>query len=428
MDAETWISVDVETSGPTPGTGSLVAIGACLVYRPDEGIEILVRPDPALPWRVDAEVIHGLGRERLERDGLEPKEAIERLAAWLERVVPPGSRPVFVAFNAPFDWMFVADYAWRYLGRNPFGISALDLKALYLGRHLESVERWAETTRERVRERYPIALPHTHRALDDAREQAAICRRIRDGARPQPRRSSHMPPIDLGRFDVLTFDCYGTLIDWEAGLTAAIRRVLDPRGVEAGDDDLLERFADHEAAVEAGEYRPYRHVLARTLRGICGDLGVEPSEAEVEAFAGSVGDWPAFPDTVDALESLAGRFRLGIITNCDDDLFAATSRRLGVTFDWVVTAQQVGAYKPSPRPFEVALGRIGLPRERILHVAQSLFHDHVPARRLGLATAWVDRRGDRPGGGATPPASATPDLVVPDLATLARLVTAGPEG
>jgi ribonuclease T len=184
VDAETWISVDVETSGPTPGSGSLLAIGACLVDRPAEGIELLLRPDPARPWRADAEAVHRLSRERLERDGLEPAEAMERLASWLERVVPPGSRPVLVAFNAPFDWMFVAEYAWRYLGRNPFGISALDIKALYLGRHLDSIEGWAQTSRHQVLERYPVGLPHTHRALDDAREQAAICRRIRDGARP----------------------------------------------------------------------------------------------------------------------------------------------------------------------------------------------------------------------------------------------------
>jgi ribonuclease T len=187
VDAETWISVDVETSGPTTGNGSLLAIGACLVDRPDEGIELLLRPDPARPWRADAEAVHGLSRERLGRDGLEPGTAMERLAAWVERVVPPGSRPVFVAFNAPFDWMFVAEYAWRHLGRNPFGISALDIKALYLGRHLDSVGRWAETGRHKVLDRYPVGLPHTHHALDDAREQAAICRRIRDEARPDGR-------------------------------------------------------------------------------------------------------------------------------------------------------------------------------------------------------------------------------------------------
>jgi 2-haloacid dehalogenase len=233
-----------------------------------------------------------------------------------------------------------------------------------------------------------------------------------------------VPPLDFGRFEVLSFDCYGTLIDWEAGIAAGLRRVLDPRGVVAGDEDLLERYARHEAAVEAGPYLPYREVLVRSLRGVCAELGVEPTETEAAAFGGSVGEWPAFADSPDALAALAGRFRLAVITNCDDDLFAASNRRLGVTFDWVITAQQVGSYKPRPRSFEVALERIGLPRERILHVAQSLFHDHVPAKRLGLATAWVDRRHDRPGSGATPPATVTPDLAVPDLASLARLAAA----
>ena len=102
-----------------------------------------------------------------------------------------------------------------------------------------------------------------------------------------------------------------------------------------------------------------------------------------------------------------------MITNCDDDLFARSSGRLGTTFDWVVTAQSAGAYKPDERPFEAAFERIGLPRDRILHVAQSLFHDHVPARRLGLSTVWIDRRHDRPGFGATPPAEATPGRHLP---------------
>jgi 2-haloacid dehalogenase len=232
-----------------------------------------------------------------------------------------------------------------------------------------------------------------------------------------------MPTVDFGRCEVITFDCYGTLIDWEAGIAAGLLRVLAPRGVAVDDEDLLKRYARHEADVEAGPYAPYREVLARALRGVCAELGVEPTEPEAAAFGGSVGDWPAFPDSREALASLARRFRLAVITNCDDDLFAASNRRLGVTFDWVVTAGQVGAYKPSERNFEVAFARIGAPRERILHVAQSLFHDHVPAKRLGMTTAWVDRRHDRPGGGATPPASAMPDLVVPDLATLARLAT-----
>jgi 2-haloacid dehalogenase len=228
-------------------------------------------------------------------------------------------------------------------------------------------------------------------------------------------------PLDFGRFEALTFDCYGTLIDWEAGILAALRPVFARRGRVPSDEQLLEGFARHEAEVEAGPYRRYREVLGATLRAIGGHVGFEPADDEVAAFGGSVVDWPAFPDSTAALSKLHERFKLGVITNCDDDLFAASERRLGVTFDWVITAQQVGSYKPNERNFHVAFERLGLPRERILHCAQSLFHDHVPAKRLGLSTVWVDRRQGKAGAGATPPAQATPDLTVPDMATLAEL-------
>lgn len=182
MVAETWISVDVETSGPTPHTGSLLAIGACPVNDPDRGIELLLRPEPGMPWTEEAAAIHRLDRSTLERDGLDPAAAMAAFERWLQEVVPAGTRPVFVGLNAPFDWMFVADAFWRHLGRNPFGASALDIKALYLGRHLPDVDRWADTGRVRILERYPVELPHTHTALADAREQAALCRRIVAGA------------------------------------------------------------------------------------------------------------------------------------------------------------------------------------------------------------------------------------------------------
>jgi 2-haloacid dehalogenase len=230
--------------------------------------------------------------------------------------------------------------------------------------------------------------------------------------------------IDFGRIEVLTFDCYGTLIDWEAGMLTAMRRVLDPRGVRPEDDDLLEAYARHEARIEAKAFRPYREVLGEAFAAVCAEHGVTPEPDEITTFAASVADWPAFPDSTDALTRLAGRYRLGVITNCDDDLFAASNRRLGVTFDWVVTAQQVQSYKPSTRNFEVALDRVGRPRDRVLHVAQSLFHDHVPARSMGLATAWINRRHDRPGSGATPEASVTPDLEAPDMASFAELALA----
>ncbi len=232
--------------------------------------------------------------------------------------------------------------------------------------------------------------------------------------------ATHPSGFDFGAFDALTFDCYGTLIDWETGLLDGLRAVLDPHGAQIGDEALLELYAAFEAEAEAGPYLPYREVLGVGLHGVCDRLGIHPTEAQVAAFGGSVADWPAFADSAAALAKLKTRFRLGVITNCDDDLFAASNRRLGVAFDWVVTAQQAGGYKPRIANFELAFERIDVPRERILHVAQSLFHDHVPAKALGMATVWIDRRHDRPGSGATPPAEATPDLAFPDMATFAE--------
>jgi 2-haloacid dehalogenase len=231
--------------------------------------------------------------------------------------------------------------------------------------------------------------------------------------------------LDYGRFEAVTFDCYGTLIDWEAGLADAFAPILRDHGVEVEDEEVLVRYAGHEAAAEAGPYLRYRDVLATGLRGVAADLGFEPTPAEVEGFSGSVVAWPAFPDSAAALALLQGRFRLGVITNCDDDLFAASNARLGVEFDPIVTAQQVGSYKPAEANFHAAFDRLALPRERILHVAQSLFHDHVPARRLGLSTVWIDRRHDRPGAGATPAVEgAVPDATFPDMASFAAAATA----
>jgi 2-haloacid dehalogenase len=136
-------------------------------------------------------------------------------------------------------------------------------------------------------------------------------------------------------------------------------------------------------------------------------------------LADSLGHWEPFPDTVEALRALKSRYKLAIISNVDDGLFALTACRLGVEFDWIITAEQVGTYKPSRRNFEVALERMGVPREKLLHAAESLFHDVVPAKELGLSTVWVHRRSGKEGFGATPPADAEPDFVVPDLETLA---------
>ncbi len=226
--------------------------------------------------------------------------------------------------------------------------------------------------------------------------------------------------VDFSAFEAMTFDCYGTLIDWETGLLAALRPVVAGHGAEADDERLLEAYGRHEAAIQAGPYVSYREVVGGSLRGIGADLGFEPSDDEVAAFADSVGDWPAFEDSPDALARLKQRYRLGVITNCDDDLFARSNERLGVEFDWIVTAQQARGYKPGPQPFALAAERIDVPEARVLHVAQSLFHDHVPAKAAGRTTVWVDRRGARVGG-AKPPAE--PDLTVPDMRTLADLAS-----
>jgi 2-haloacid dehalogenase len=228
--------------------------------------------------------------------------------------------------------------------------------------------------------------------------------------------------IDYGAFDALTFDCYGTLMDWETGILTGLRAALSARGIDRPDEELLEAYATTEAALEHGPYLPYRQILARSIQILGEELETTIDGAAAAVFGGSVAEWPAFEDSSAALARLKTRFRLGVLTNCDDDLFAASNRRLGVEFDWIVTAQQVGSYKPDERNFEALferLGKDGVPRERILHVAQSLFHDHAPAKRLGLTTVWIDRRYDRPGTGATPPADAQPDATFNSMADFA---------
>jgi 2-haloacid dehalogenase len=233
-----------------------------------------------------------------------------------------------------------------------------------------------------------------------------------------------MADLDYGAFDALTFDCYGTLIDWEAGILAALRSIVPGPARAEGEDGetLLDEYANAEAALEAGPYRRYREIAGEALATVARAHGAEPTPDDVARLGGSVVDWPAFPDSHAALTRLKTRFRLGVLTNCDDDLFAASNARLGVDFDWIVTAQQVGSYKPDERNFAALTARLGadgVPQDRILHVAQSLFHDHAPAQRLGFRSVWIDRRHDRPGGGATPPAEARPDATFPSMESFA---------
>lgn len=233
-----------------------------------------------------------------------------------------------------------------------------------------------------------------------------------------------MQSLNLSSFEVLTFDCYGTLIDWESGILEAVRRVLAAHGRELPPAEILEHFARFESTIQTGPYRTYREVLSRVVDGFGRELGFAPSPEERASLPESIARWAPFDDTVDALRILASRYRLAVVSNVDDDLFAFSARRLGVEFEAVVTAQQVGGYKPDARNFELALDRLGRPIEAILHVAQSLFHDIAPATRLGFATVHVNRVSPHGGSGATMPVSARPDLEVPDLATLAEMVLA----
>jgi 2-haloacid dehalogenase len=228
--------------------------------------------------------------------------------------------------------------------------------------------------------------------------------------------------LNFDDFEVLTFDCYGTLIDWESGIWEALRPVLAHHGIALMADQALELYGELEVEAERGSYHEYQTVLRMVLEGLGSRLGFVPTSTELQRFSESVKDWPAFPDSTGALQALKKKYKLAIISNIDDNLFAFSAQRLQTPFDWVITAQQAKSYKPSLNNFHLAFERIGSPTTKILHVAQSLFHDIVPAKALGLSTVWVNRRHDKAGFGATPPAQAQPDLEVPDLQTLAGTI------
>jgi 2-haloacid dehalogenase len=230
--------------------------------------------------------------------------------------------------------------------------------------------------------------------------------------------------LDFTRFEIITFDCYGTLIDWETGILSALRPILSAHGVKIDDAKLLKLYGDFEQLSEQGTFHPYREVLQSVVRRFGAELGFTPTEQETRSLPESLANWKPWPDTVGALRQLKSRFRLAILSNIDDDLFAATRPQLGVELDEVITAQQAQAYKPSLKLFELALTRVNAPAHRVLHVAQSVYHDVVPAQALGLASVWVNRPSARPGVGAVKAADGKPDLTVSSLAELAAAATA----
>jgi 2-haloacid dehalogenase len=230
--------------------------------------------------------------------------------------------------------------------------------------------------------------------------------------------------VNFASVRLITFDCYGTLIDWETGMLAALRPLFQQNGRPIDEAQLLEHYGDVEVELEAGPYLPYRQVLSQAVQEMGRRLGAKITNEDGQRFAESLTHWEPFPDTVAGLQRLAQRFRVGIISNVDDDLFSVTRLKLQTPFDLVVTAQQVESYKPSLKNFQEALRRSGLQKDQILHAGQSVYHDIIPANSLGIKNVWVNRPSKRPGAGATKPAVAQPTGEVKSLAELVELVSA----
>lgn len=221
--------------------------------------------------------------------------------------------------------------------------------------------------------------------------------------------------IEFNNYEALTFDCYGTMIDWETGVLNAIRPVLSNHNIQLTNEQIFDAFGEIENEVEAGKYIKYREVLRNVVIKMGSRFNFTPNPTEVDALANSLPNWQPFPDTIEALKILKQKFKLAVISNVDNDLFAATAKHLQVEFDCVITAEQLKSYKPSHNNFYAAFDRIGLHKEKILHVAASVYHDIVPAKALGMTAVWVNRRGIKQDSGA--------DLKVPDLKTLANILS-----
>ena len=224
--------------------------------------------------------------------------------------------------------------------------------------------------------------------------------------------------LDFAQFDYLSFDCYGTLIDWESGILGYLGPLLRNKGVSVTNDEVLNLYSEYEPRQQGQAYRSYRGILAAVVRDYAAHFRFAVSGEEANGLAESIRGWQPFPDTAPALQQLNQRYKLAVLSNIDDDLFAFTAPKLGVEFDCVVTAQQVQSYKPSLRNFEALLQRIPVEKSRLLHVAESLYHDVAPAHSLGIATVWVNRRQNKPAG-ATRLVEAAADVEVATVGALA---------
>ena len=226
--------------------------------------------------------------------------------------------------------------------------------------------------------------------------------------------------LDFAQFGWLSFDCYGTLIDWESGILGYLQPLLEKKGRFSSNEEVLNLYSELEPRQQTGPYHTYREVLSAVVRDFGREFRYPVTPADAGGLADSIAGWEPFPDTVAGLQRLKSRYKLAILSNIDDDLFARSARKLEVSFDCVLTAQQLRSYKPAISNFRELLRRLGVGRDCLLHVAESLYHDVAPAKSLSIATAWVNRRQDRPAA-ASKLARVQPDVEVRDLAQLAEL-------
>jgi 2-haloacid dehalogenase len=230
--------------------------------------------------------------------------------------------------------------------------------------------------------------------------------------------------LELSNFDCISFDCYGTLIDWETGILGYLQPLLFRKGRTLTDEQVLAHYSEFEPREQSGEYRSYREVLASVVLDFARELNFAATEAEVIGLADTIQTWQPFGETVPTLRRLQERLPLAILSNIDDDLFAHSAQNLQVKFECVVTAQQARGYKPSLKNFALLLEKLAIPPSRLLHVAESLYHDVRPATSLGIATVWVNRRQGK-AAAASKFVEVRADLEVPNLTTLAGSLAFG---
>ncbi|HSE82999.1 MAG TPA: haloacid dehalogenase type II [Thermodesulfobacteriota bacterium] len=206
----------------------------------------------------------------------------------------------------------------------------------------------------------------------------------------------------MSEFSLLTFDCYGTLIDWESGMRDALRGLTNKKNISIDIESSIERYVEIELEIEHGGYRKYKEVLALGVRRLFEEKGIGLTHEEETIFANTIAKWPPFPETTEVLKKLKEKYKLAILSNIDNDIIRHSVNLIGVEFDMVITAEQVKSYKPSHGHWKRMLESFDIPKEQILHVAASYVHDVIPAKELGFTVAWINRKGEKIKGNIKP--------------------------